>query len=72
MNQIVQLPANSKLEPIDCRLAFLERASSRLLLVKAGAMELGEAFDGLVCSLQCPCEREILERWERISSRGRR
>jgi hypothetical protein len=28
-------------------------------------MTLDEAFDGLVATLHCPCELEIVERWER-------
>ncbi len=50
---------------VDPRLVFLERASARLILVDAGEMELDEAFNGLVAHLQCPCSREIVERWER-------
>ncbi len=51
---------------VDPRLVFLERASTRLILVNAGEMELDEAFDGLVMSLHCTCSRETVERWERI------
>ena len=67
MNKLQQSFSVSKLEPptVDSRLAFLERASARLFLINVGEMELGEAFDGLVCSLQCRCERELVERWER-------
>ena len=77
MNELVDPPAISKAKQptIDSRLAFLECASARLFLVDIGEMDLGEAFDGLVCSLQCPCEREILERWELdfpLANQGRR
>ena len=67
MNKLVKQSAISKIKPptVDNRLAFLECASARLFLVNIGEIDLGESFDGLVCSLQCPCEREILERWER-------
>ncbi len=68
MSELPQSFRTSKLEPppiVDGRLAFLERASARLFLINVGEMELGEAFDGLVCSLQCRCERELVERWER-------
>lgn len=37
---------------IDPRLAFLERASARLILVEYGAMELADAFNGLVDALE--------------------
>jgi hypothetical protein len=67
VNKLRQSFSISKLEPptVDSRLAFLERASARLFLINVGEMELAEAFDGLVCSLQCCCGREIVERWER-------
>lgn len=60
---------------VDDRLAFLARASARLLLVEAGEMDLAEAFDGLVQCLTCACTREMVERWERSSrpqKRGRK
>lgn len=77
MNEVVDPSAISKAKPptIDNRLAFLECASVQLFLVNVGEIDLGEAFDGLVCNLQRPCEREILERWERDfppAKRGRR
>ena len=78
MSELPQSFLISKLEPpptIDGRIAFLERASVRLFLVNAGEMELGEAFDGLVGSLQCACERDTVDRWERdfpSVRRGRR
>jgi hypothetical protein len=50
---------------VDLRLVFLERASARLLLVKIGTMNLGEAFDGLVRTLNCSCARDLVEQWER-------
>lgn len=52
-------------ETVDPRLVFLERASARLLLINAGDLDLGAAFDGLVGSLCCPCTRETVERCER-------
>jgi hypothetical protein len=51
---------------IDFRLVFLERAAARLMLVNAGEMDLGEAVDGLGVSLHCECNRELIERWERV------
>jgi hypothetical protein len=54
------------IDRVDPRLAFLARAAARFVLVQAGEMMLDQAFDGLVDSLQCPCEREIIERWERL------
>jgi hypothetical protein len=50
---------------VDLHLVFLERASARLLLVKIGTMNLGEAFDGLVRTLNCSCARDLVEQWER-------
>jgi hypothetical protein len=50
---------------VDPRLVFLARAAARFELVKAGAMDIDEAFDGLVVSLSCTCSRELVERWER-------
>jgi hypothetical protein len=58
----------------DPRLVFLERASARLFLVEAGEMNLDEAFEGLVASLECSCTRELVQRWERqerICRRGK-
>ncbi len=52
---------------VDPRLAFLARAAARHFLVEQDEMDLGEAFDGLVQSLSCPCTREMIERWERDS-----
>ena len=57
---------------IDSRLVFLARASTRLLLVEHGEMDLAEAFDGLVQSLTCTCTREMVDRWERGSSPQKR
>jgi hypothetical protein len=67
VNKLHQSFSIGKLEPstVDSRLAFLERASARLFLINVGEMELAEAFDGLVCTLQCRCEREMVEGWER-------
>jgi hypothetical protein len=52
---------------VDPRLAFLARASARLVLVEHGEMDIGEAFDGLIESLTCSCALEMAERWERDS-----
>jgi hypothetical protein len=43
-------PSGTKAVPdtIDPRLAFLARASARLLMVEIGEIDLSEAFDGLV------------------------
>jgi hypothetical protein len=49
---------------VDSRLAFLHRAHARLILFEAGEMDIAEAFEGLVASLQCSCSRELVERWE--------
>jgi hypothetical protein len=49
----------------DPRPVILARAAASLDLVEAGAVDLDEAFDGLVCSLSCQYSREMLERWER-------
>jgi hypothetical protein len=49
---------------VDTRFAFLARGAARLHFVEAGAMDLDEAFHGLVCN-PCQCSREIVERWER-------
>jgi hypothetical protein len=57
---------------IDFRLAFLQRAASRLLLVEACLMDIDEAFDGLVSSLQCSCSLGMVERWERTYPPPRR
>jgi hypothetical protein len=48
------------------RLIFLARAAARFDLVQCGEMEINEAFEGLVVSLRCTCDRERLERWERL------
>jgi hypothetical protein len=56
---------------MDPRLIFLQRASARLLLVEACLMDLDEAFDGLVSSLQCSCSREIVQLWEREAPQRR-
>jgi hypothetical protein len=57
---------------VDPRLAFLARASARLILVESGEMGLNEAFEGLIaqspCSI-CDCRwqwvENLVERWER-------
>jgi hypothetical protein len=60
MQQIAQTNPSCKPDP---RLAFLERASARLILAEAGEMEIDEAVDGLV--EQCACDREMIDRWDR-------
>jgi hypothetical protein len=52
-------------ERVDPRLAFLARAAARFELVQVGVMDIDEAFEGLIVSLQCACSREMLARWER-------
>jgi len=50
---------------VDPRLAFLARASARLVLVEVGEMDLNEAFDDLIESV-CDCARwPPAEQWER-------
>ena len=61
---------------VDPRLAFLARASARLILVEAGEMDLDEAFDEFVASV-CDCILwPLAEQWERthppLKCRGRR
>jgi hypothetical protein len=51
---------------IDPKLAWLARAAARFELVQAGAMDIAEAFRGLFAGLSCACERETIERWERL------
>jgi len=53
-------------DAVDPRLAFLARAAARHTLVVAGLMTLDEAFQGLITCLSCPCERETVDRWERL------
>jgi len=56
---------------VDPRLAFLARARARLILVESGAIDLDEAFEGLIaqspCSI-CDCRwrwvENLVERWE--------
>ena len=49
---------------VDPRLAFLARASARLILVESGEMDLDEAFDALVESV-CDCDHwPLAEQWE--------
>jgi hypothetical protein len=72
--------------PADPRLVFLERARARLLLVRAGDMNLNEAVTGLIDSidrrwllesivgrrhLKCGCECDVLGRWERMRPSAR-
>jgi len=66
---------------VDPRLAFLARARARLILVESGAMDLDEAFEGLIaqspCSI-CDCRwgwvEDLVEYWEctHPPRRGRR
>jgi len=50
---------------VDPRLAFLARASARLILVESGEMDLDEAYEDLVASV-CDCARwPLAEQWER-------
>jgi hypothetical protein len=56
---------------VDPRLAFLARASARLVLVECGEMDLETAFADLVPTFReitapCTCDREMLARWERL------
>ena len=53
---------------VNSKLAWLARASARFELVQSGEMDIDEAFDGLVVYLSCPCEREIVQRWERADA----
>jgi hypothetical protein len=61
---------------VDPRLAFLARAAARFELVKAGVMEIGEAFDGLIACLQCSCSvvaaAKMIDQWERDYPPARR
>jgi hypothetical protein len=59
MQQIVEADSDCKPDP---RLAFLARASARLILIEACEMEIEDAFSGLVD--QCACEREMIARWD--------
>ena len=49
---------------VDPRAAFLIRAAARWTLFDSGVLSLDQAFDGLIES--CECDRENLERWERL------
>ena len=49
---------------VDPRLAFLARASARLVLVEVGETNLDEAYEDLVASV-CDCQRwPLAEQWE--------
>jgi hypothetical protein len=50
---------------VDPKLALLARAAARFELVRAGELDVDEAFDGLVAGLQCSCSRDLVEKWER-------
>jgi hypothetical protein len=61
---------------VDPRLAFLARASARLILVESGEMDLDEAYEDLVASV-CDCARwPLAAQWELthppLKYRGRR
>jgi hypothetical protein len=59
-------------ERVDHRLAFLARASARLLLVEAGELDLDQALDGLVEPI-CECQRwPLAAQWERTHPPRRR
>ena len=47
----------------DPRLVFLHRAAARLVLVRAGEMDLDAAVADLIPP--CACARDVVERWER-------
>ena len=47
----------------DPRLVFLHRAAARLVLVRAGEMDLDDAVADLLPI--CACARDVVERWER-------
>jgi len=67
---------------IDPRLAFLARAAARHELVRLGELDIDDAIAGLIEPFEemtgrliirnCPCNRELLERWERIAPPKRR
>ncbi len=57
MTEISAVGLNQYADP---RFAFLARAAARFELVEGGVMEIAEAFDGLIASLQCTCTREIV------------
>jgi hypothetical protein len=48
------------------RLIFLARAAARFDLIQCGEMEINEAFEGLIVSLRCTCDRERLELCSRL------
>ena len=52
-------------DELDPRYLFLVRAKIRLFLVDVGELSLTNAFSDLVEGLQCPCSREMVQRWER-------
>ena len=56
---------------VDRRLAFLARAAARFELVRAGSMDLTEAYDGLVVGMLCDCDRDRIQRWERLDRHRR-
>ena len=49
--------------PADPRLSFLDRAAARLVLVRAGEMDLDAAVADLIPP--CACARDVVDRWER-------
>ena len=63
---------------VDPRLVLLARASAWLALVEHEAATLDEAIEALtpafygITSSPCACDREMLERWERVRPHRRR
>ncbi len=69
-------PQVNACDGVDPREVFLERASARFLLVKAGAMPLDEAINGLAPAFReitglaaCACARDIIDRMESYKPR---
>jgi hypothetical protein len=61
MNAFTPITPSVAVVKVDPRLAFLARAAARFELVKAGEMQLDDAFDGLIEAfthlVTCSCER---------------
>jgi hypothetical protein len=61
---------------IDPRLVFLERAAARLALIEASAMNIEDAFAGLMPAIlqiaDCRCYCEILESFDRYRPKHKR
>jgi hypothetical protein len=60
MNAFTPITPMTKVGKVDPKLAWLACAAARFELVEAGAMDIDEAFDGLVVRLSCSCSREAL------------